>query len=365
MRVYIPTNRSSYYVRFKFRGQAVFESLKTENKKTAQTRAQAIFDTAGERYYAGYKDGRTTTLLQIVNAYLIAPLGVSDVAKRANVSYLLKMAAPGVEREEVLKMPVSVLTDASVQRYQQSQLDKNRRPKSINSDVRQGRSVFSKRARAHFKGCSISLPINLREFLDTPQLVDRDEGGYEPIPRETIVLMDAAIEGLKQEDFEMWKIISLIRRTGMRNIEILNARAGWITSHGEQVVIDLRNRRAKNGVGDFRIKNRFEGMIVLDEELAEAFAGLLPDENLILPGATNTARQNLIDRKANKWLRTFIPDRVKCLYELRKEAGSIVAAERGMDASQQLMRHRDRKTTEDYYASALSPAVGVTITKPA
>lgn len=361
MRVYIPNGRSSYYVRFKFRGQAVFESLKTSNKKQAQQAAQNIFDTAHDRYYAGYRDGRTTTLAQIEAAYLAAPIGVSDEAKRANLNYILRMAAPDLPHDQALAMPVSVLNDGSVQVYQQSQLDRSRRPKSINSDLRQGRSVFSKRARAHYKALKIAMPITLRDFLDAPMLPDHDEGGYEPIDRGTIVRMDAAIGRLKAEDFEMWKIISLIRRIGMRSKEILNAKGSWLEARGEHTVINLRNRRGRTDQPDFKTKNKLEGLIILDQEMIEAFAEVRPDEYLIAQGEKPTTRTNLIYRKANKWMRKFVPDRSKCLYELRKEAGSVVAEEHGLDAARQLLRHKDRSTTEKYYAAALNPIAGVTI----
>lgn len=343
----MPQGRHSYYVRFQFRGQAIFESLRTENKNLAQKRAQALLDTVIERYYEGFNAGRKTTIGQILMAYHLAPLGLSERSKRANVGYFLRIVAPLLSPTAACtRKAMDVVTPRNIHAYHNAELRKGRSGASINSDVRQGRSVLSRRFRDYLRGEGLVLPSCVEGFLEVAPLRDpKSHRGYVPIEREKLAKMDTDLAKLKSEDPQAWLVIALARRTGLRNSEILAATGSWLKERPEGLVIEVRNRL------EFATKNGVEGAILLDPELAEALRGTPPDAYLVADHMGKTARRNLVYRKVSAWMRCWLPGREKSLYELRKEAGSTLAMALGLDAAQRLLRHKNVQTTKNYYVA--------------
>jgi len=359
MRVYVPKGRKSFYVRFKFRGLSIFESLRTAEKAVAKRRAQNIYDTAQERYFEGHRGGEKTTFEQIETAYTIAPLDCSVAAKRHNFSILLRMCCPGMERAAALKQTLTRCTAAAIQQYQAAQLARGRPAGSINSDLRQARSVFSRHARQAYEASKINLPGDIHTFLEQPGLRDRrQKTGYVPIPREALAALDDALIGLRHRNRDMWLVITLMRNLGMRNGEVYRATGSQLVRHQGQLAIDLRNN------AEATIKNELEGIIILDPALASEMSAVAPGEHIICAGKSKTSRRNFIYKETSRWLRRFIPNRPKCLYELRKEAGSITAHRHGIFAAKKLLRHRSQVTTERYYLGALSAASSIFAPEP-
>lgn len=354
MRVYIPAGRASFYIRFKFRGISIYESLRTDEKATARRRAQNILDTVQERYFEGHRGGEKTTFAQIETAYTIAPLNCSTAARRHNVSLLLRICCPSMERAAALTQTLTRCTAAAIQQYQSAQLARGRPPGSINSDLRQARSVFSRHARQAYEASKINLPGDIQKFLNQPGLRDRrQKTGYVPIPRDALAALDDALVTLRQTNRAMWLVVMMMRSLGMRNSEVLRATGSQLIQHQGQFAIDLRN------TADASIKNELEGIITLDPLLASELGAVAPCEYIVYHGKSKTARRNFIYKDTNRWLRKFIPGRTKCLYELRKEAGSVTAHRDGVFAAKKFLRHQSQATTERYYLGALSAASSI------
>ena len=400
MKIYIPAGRSSYYVRFKFRGEKIHQSLHTANRKEATKTAQALWDSARERYAPGYKDGKQTTIQQIVAVYLLGSLKPSTTARQSSVSQLLAIACPEIFekmdrdiaaevktlvasgiREDVARTAANKkfrprarasalaesaerLTDSAILEYQDKQRAAGRSAYSINSSVRQAKAVLSKRAKQALHASGVALPQTHIAFLGASMLpIETEDIGYDPIDRDALKRMDAAVGALKSKSRPIWTIVSLARRLGMRNIEILHARKSWIVREGGHNLINLQNRVDEVTGKVFRVKNGYAGKIIVDDELFDSFKHLEPTDFLVSPKALHWTRQSLIYRRANDWLRPFIQDRPgkKLLYELRKEAGSIVAMEQGLEAARQFLRHKSITTTLRWYHAVLEPSRGVSI----
>lgn len=152
---------------------------------------------------------------------------------------------------------------------------------------------------------------------------------------------------------EMWLVNACLRRLGLRSSELLAARRSWLERRLDQRAgvmrwcLVVRDRPEE----EFMLLKHGAGRnLVLDEELA----GLLTARGegwLIGPGMADTAREELVERLHNTWLRQFIPDRVKANHELRMWAGSLVYRQTGsLDEAKYFLGHRTTVTTERFYA---------------
>lgn len=337
-------------------------SLKTESKTVAKKLAPNIYNDYLIALRSPEPAGlpqKSSPLEAIEKAYLEFGKG-TKATRTQNINVLYRIVAPGADKKAAGKLSGDLITGDAITRFVCTALtgDKPRPAHSINSDIRHARAVFSKAARRDvYKVNKIALPITLDDFMVATGADDsRNQGGYIPIPRSSLADLDGALAKIKDTEPDLWIVVSLMRRCGMRNSEVLAARGEWIidTEEGPAIAIIARPY--------FSPKNGRGGEILIDLELA-AMLIQKPDDHLVAPGKLPTQRYNLIYREASAWVRQFIgKSRKKSLYELRKEAGSRVAAESGLFAAQALLRHKSQATTEKYYATSINRPRAIKIT---
>lgn len=355
----------NYYCRFEFAGREIYQSLKTDSKTEAKRRAQVLLEQAHDEKWAHPRSKKCCTLGEILAAYREASIKPSDDTRSNNIYRLLSIVAPGMTEKEAAKLSADVCTDAAIFEYRnrcstpppvaKGQPQAAPRPNgSINSDVRKARSLFSKDAMAYYRAKGLTLPDTLPAFQSVRHLAAPNRG-YKPIGEKTAVEIDAAIASVKSEDIELWKILSIMRRTGLRNGEVLAMKGDWLEQTQEGPTIAIRNR------SDWQPKNDVEANILIDNELAEELSKSGEDDYVIAPKMLPTQRYNLLYRTASKWIRKHIPSRTKSLYELRKEAGCVVATSLGLFAAKTLLRHKSQATTEMFYASSLALPRAITV----
>ena len=203
------------------------------------------------------------------------------------------------------------------------------------------------------------------EPLRTLRGLPVEHKGFIPWDEEVYRAMDEASLKLKDEQPELWLVNALLRRTGVRDAELLAAKRDWIEE-------DAATGRAwlviKNRGAEFKVlkHGRAYRRLELDEELKGV---LLPKKGYLItapaqvnePGTgTRTssgeapwARYDFIYRTHCEWLRQFIPDRVKANHELRMYAGSLVFKRDGLAAASYFLGHKSVVTTERYYVAYL------------
>lgn len=151
---------------------------------------------------------------------------------------------------------------------------------------------------------------------------------------------------------ELWLVNACLRRLGLRSSELLAARRSWLERRPDRAgvlrwCLVVKDRPEE---GFTLLKHGAGRNLVLDEELA----GLLTARGegwLIGPGMAASARDDLVERLHNTWLRQFIPDRVKANHELRMWAGSLVYRQTGsLGDTAYFLGHRTTVTTERFYA---------------
>jgi len=226
----------------------------------------------------------------------------------------------------------------------------------LNATLRNVRAMFSPRV-IRVKLAGLTLP-DLRPLREIPYL-RHVEHGFEPWPAAVYQAMDAAAAGLRATDPELWLVNAMLRRLGLRDVEVVAARSEWLERRMVGAV--LRTVLVIQSRPDFKLpKGGRPRTLVLDEELAailEARAGFL-----VLPEGAPTARLDLVYRKHSKWMRQFVPAELdgKTNHQLRMYAGSLVLRKTGsMTATAAFLGHKSVATTERYYARHLeaSPAL--------
>lgn len=226
----------------------------------------------------------------------------------------------------------------------------------LNATLRNLRALFSPRV-IRMKLAGLALP-DLRPMREIPYL-RHVEHGFEPWAASVYKAMDKAAKALRKTDPELWLVNTMLRRLGLRDVELVAARSEWLERRmvGDQMrtVLVIQSRP------DFKLpKGGRPRTLVLDEELA----GILGAREgfLVLPDGLPTVRMDLVYRKHSKWMRKFVPESQdgKTNHQLRMYAGSLVLRKTGsMTATAAFLGHKSVATTERYYARHLeaSPAL--------
>jgi hypothetical protein len=184
-----------------------------------------------------------------------------------------------------------------------------------------------------------------------------------PMDLSALTAMVAARGALRENDPGVYVVNLLMSCLGLRNIEVLMARRHWIMD-GQMHIID---RPEEN----FFPKGA-EGAVEVNGEVVReilSFQHLCVD-GFLVPGQTMTDRRQAIYRRHSEWVKTWIRDHTKTSYELRRYAGSRLL---DMGATifevRDFLRHRDVKTTTDWYAYRLGnrrlPTIGLSNLVPA
>lgn len=211
---------------------------------------------------------------------------------------------------------------------------------SIASYVRQARAILALPKMKFY--AQLTLP-DLTSFRAAS--VENPKRRYlEPIDMNAMLAMDAATPRLAETDPAVYVAHLLFAHLAMRNIEILHARRSWIVD-GRIGIIE----RPSEG---FAPKGRSAWLPIGPKVLAELsrFEHLCTDGYLV-PGATMTERYDAIYRRHSRWVSTWIKDRTKTSYELRRYAGSRLLDLPGVKITdvRDFLRHENTATTERWY----------------
>lgn len=224
---------------------------------------------------------------------------------------------------------------------------------SANATVRNVRALFSDKAMMRLFH-HLSMPL-LSEFRAVPYL-KTPVTGFMPWPVETWRAFVEASEALRSTRPDLWEVNAWLRRTGLRDAELLAARRFWIEETASGPVLVITDRAA-----GFSLLKKGKGRrIGIDAELFELVKDLPPDEPLVGRGIEEWRRYDLIYREHNAFVREFIPDRRKANHEMRMMAGSVVYEKRGLQAAADFLGHKRMDTTRDFYATPLAASEALT-----
>ena len=237
---------------------------------------------------------------------------------------------------------------AFVERVGNDELLKKRARTSSNSILRQAKALFSQVILDTISRVKIPspLPFEKCKFYPAEDMSYRsriDSGA----------LVRAAKTELSERDPEVYKVFLLALGGGLRRSEI-------DTLTYEQV--DFANSMLRMHVTPEgrRKSKQSEANVPLDEMLIDELKKWqqTAKDKFVLDGPgieepKKWGRNYRCDetfKRTIAWLRTHGVDTLKPIHTLRKEAGSLVATEGGIQAAKQFLRHKSIEVTSAYYA---------------
>jgi integrase len=387
-RIFKQPNSANWFAEISARGVRRKLSLETPNRENAAARARDIYQLARAvgwdavlRKYRP-KDFETKTNLTIGSFIASAEsvAGVEKVTLRGYVAALRKIVSdsfgldPGKKKfdphsggnrqwvEQVNKVPLAKLTPQKIQAWKRSFLLKagqdpvsQRSAKvSVNTFLRQARSLFSPKILKHLKDVSLPdpLPFSGIEFEPRQSLKYRTTFDVE-------ALIAKAKDELALKDSEAFKAFVLAALAGLRRKEI--DLLEWDSFLWDAGVLRVQatqhfDAKTEDSLGD----------VAVDEELLELFRGYRASATsaFVIESAgqpkfvsySHYRCQEVFDRLLT-WLRQNGVKGNKPLHTLRKEFGSQICAAHGVHAASRQLRHADIGITNMFYTDARKRAL--------
>jgi integrase len=232
---------------------------------------------------------------------------------------------------------------------------------SVNATIAHARSMFGDEYLPLYKG--LRVPDLTRFRKDVRFLkVDPAYMKFEAIPSQTIDALESEIRSLRGTRPDLYLGYFLAVRCGMRRSEIANARHEWIETwvSGEPVItIKPRSyfmpKRSARAVG-------IEPWLL--QEVLEV-GGAKQPLDFLLPGTSKTAIWKAMKYDLSRIIRKHLgPDRSHTLHELRGQAGSLIAAEYGLEEAMRFLGHTDMRTTLRHYVDFVKAPKTLRSSKP-
>jgi integrase len=261
---------------------------------------------------------------------------------------------------------LSALTPARIQEWKRAYLAKAERDPlsqrqakvSVNSFMRQARSLFSPKIVRHL---AIELPTPLPftgiAFEARQSLKYRSSF-------DVLQLIKEARSDLAQSDTELFKIFLLAVMVGLRRREI--DLLEWQAFRWDSGVIRIEPTRhfhpkSEDSIGD----------VAIDPELMDIFRGYRAraKSEFVIESSCEPKANVLYHyyrcreafKKLAEWLRKHGIKADKPLHTLRKEYGSQINAVHGIHAASRALRHADIRVTNEYYTDSrarVTPGMG-------
>lgn len=342
-----PDRGSAYYYRLRVDGKNITKCTGCTDKRAAQKNAALAARAARARDWSklDHMTVRNTyaTTGELLQAYADHATATSATAAADRFLRYVREAFATATPEDISTR--ESLAPDHLRAWIHAQERSGRSPAGIHSDVQTIKSIVA-RTRAHIYN-SMKLPDLLPFRAVTGG--SAKSAGYQPIAREVLRRMDSAARiPLRRHDPRTWGVYWIMRRAGLRNIEVAALRWEWIEEQpdgsADIVLIPRDGWDPKGSAGRVPISRRF--LRLLRAVFPHTTGPVIPRRN-------PTDIKRLTERTINAFCRPFIPPPGKGAYMLRKEFGSRIAARDGIEIASRLLRHADITTTFQHYHSLL------------
>jgi integrase len=217
---------------------------------------------------------------------------------------------------------------------------------SVNSTLRQARSLFSPRRLAY-----VQLPLDFVSPFTGIRLEPRQSSRYRS-PFDVQKLIAAARNDLAENDREAYKVFLLALLCGLRRGEI--DRLEWSAFDWDKTKLHVEvtqhlEVKSQDCIGD----------IDLDPELIQLFKNfhdqstsafvVESDRSVKIEATYFNYRCGKIFKRLNRWLRKHGVRSSRAVHALRKEFGSQVCERHGLYAASRALRHADVAITSQHY----------------
>ena len=392
------TQCANYGTTVCFRGRREYFNLHTPNKDAAAERAVKIFrflgDNGWEKTLLEFKPEKVVNrnnLPKTVGALIESATALSSArlhSKREYAKAFRRIVAEieGIESKgrydarsggnekwkvRVDSIPLSRITPAKVQSWKNQFLEsvgddaiaRRNRVNTFNGLLCNAKALFSKKF-LHFLRDQVAVPEPL------PFAGITKEKGSSLRYRSKIdaqAILRKAEEELAQDNPEAFKIVLLAGVCGLRRGEI---------DHLLWDAFDFSDRALHIENSEFhQLKSEDSaGEVDLDDALTAIFRGFFAKAKgpfVIEPPVTSPRKAGSSSYRCEPlwqdviaWLRKHGVRAQKPIHELRKEIGSLIAAEHGIYAASRYLRHSDIRLTAQYYLDKkqrITPAISANL----
>lgn len=336
----------------------------------------------------GVKGHNNMTCGKIIDCYLKNCYQIS--AKKTVKDFCILVAeglgqlnlAPKEREKFVRAVQLSALSADHLADWKEQNLRGKRTPANIHAIMRTGKGIFAQTALDYYRKLAWfgrDYPANVKEWkgVSKPAPMRGKDESFQPIDERVLAKMDKAarkdnpqasmmlrlsrgygrLGGNDAESIRWrnaWAAYWLMRRCGLRNIEVENLRWDWfeVGHNGINLVLVTRPYWKPKQTG---------GRVLVAQDLykalLEVFGPTRPGaEGYVLHGEARD-RYEGVNEFVNKFVRRHLPDRAKGAYELRKQFGSETAAEYDIATAARLLRHKGLETAYKHYYTPLKKVV--------
>lgn len=356
-----PVTRKEYFFK---------RSTKTADLRTAVMRALPWVEEFTARIANPHgpspmSSSTSATIAELEVAYLAAPtVEASEDTRKKNIKDLhriLRLVHPDLE---IATASTRLLSKSLAKDYQSARLKAAKRDagedrealesskRGINAALRHAQSIFCKQAMDDYS--KIVLPETVREFATALPIPARDAEEPVQLPDDFVRDLMQRMAAHKQADLTVWSIFQLFVWAGLRNIETIHVRIGWLEE------IPAGYRIALKPAGDYIPKGRSASRVIpkpIALELLEAAAeekGLERRAWHLVPALNATDRHDAAYRRLNAWLREqgVTEDANKIAYRLRKYFFAKMAEQQGLMLALAAHGGGDLSTLTNHYTGA-------------
>lgn len=363
---FLMLRKNTWYFKKVVNGKPMQVSLATDNIELAKVKRDQILKQLDNAQIEQIRGPRTKpgTVGEVIQAYSEGIQRLADriepetVASNANALRSLYRWALGENGQRNLTVNVDqlstdTLTPAIVAKFKENYLASagaNRellesRRRGAASLLRHVRSVLAEKSMPLFR--ELILP-DMEAFRGACQL-RFEQRVHLPIGTDVLAEMYQAMDKIKDTEPELWLVHFLHKVSGLRNDELCQARVEWFNrAPWGQLYVSVLTRPYFEPKGS-------SGHVPLHSSAAALLAPLMkdrkPDDFVIAPNASMTAREELVNRTHAEWIRKFLPKEkfAKAGYELRRWAAQKMEEKYGRDAAEAFLRHSPKTVAERHY----------------
>lgn len=383
---------ANYRVRIRYAGSRSSFDLKTPDKESAARLARDIYETVttlgweaafsefkpGQRHKGNtsthgsdapslgdsvghlisavtkFSDVRPQTLATYTRAFrhLVSEIEGLNLPKRYNGEPRKKWLAlvDAVPLANITPDKVVAWRALQVKRHSSSVADRKSTINTVNSVIRNSKALFSKKL-LPMLACKIELPSPL-PFEGISRL-SPGSSRYQSKINARAILESADLQ-LRKDDPQVYLALQLALKCGLRVGEIDHLL--WSAIDFERQILRVQDSeyhqlKSDDSYGEIDIS---DDTITMLKEFKSRTTDIFVVQSEFPPTHNDVERLYRcrgVFKQLRTWLRMKGVTALKPIHEMRKEVGSIIASEHGIQAASAFLRHSSIQITSDYYVA--------------
>lgn len=364
-----------YYLQAQIGGKRYYESLHTQSREEAVTRAKVKLDAIEAGRWTDLERTRTKktycTVGQLLAEYerAVRRRGRPElVTAEAHQRALLRLLRETARTEAPEALRCDVINADLAKRYGEIRLagpwdgmaEEASARRTVYSTLTHARAPLARDWCAEYAEAGLHVPVDsFREFRER-FVTDNPAVQWERPDPEVVAAVETAAAGLEGKQPGLWAVWLLSRFLGLRAKEQAFLRWTWFRELPDGgAVCEVRRREDE----DFKAKTKTAKKIPVHPSVWARLLNLRQDGPFVLPGATVGLRYAVVTREFSTWMKAQGWTRRMAAHELRKLFGDDVAEQYGDRASDVWLGHAAQTVGDRHYRSREAAGAGLAIGK--